>query len=148
MCSERPIYFHNNIFTEKVDEPQTFTYVDTLENYWGCDSIVTLTALVEPCGCELTFPNVFTPDNDGLNDVFYPIIDCDFVVENYQLSVFNRWGQLVFESRNPEEQWDGTHQGKAIPMDVLVYKVQYDVKDEDGIDSRTVSKVGDITLIR
>ena len=148
VCSERPIYFHNNIFTETVDEAQTFTYIDTLTNYLGCDSIVTLTALVEPCGCELIFPNVFTPDNDGINDVFYPIIKCDFMVENYRLLIFNRWGQLVFESQNPTEQWDGIYKDKPLPMDVLIYKVQYDVKDEDGIDNRQVNQVGDITLIR
>ena len=148
VCSDRSIYFHNNVFTETVEEAQTFVYIDTLTNYLGCDSIVILNALVESCGCKLVFPNVFTPDNDGINDVFYPIIDCDFMVDNYRLLIFNRWGQLVFESENPIAQWDGTYQGKALPMDVLIYKVQYDVKDEDGIDNRQVNQVGDITLIR
>ncbi len=102
----------------------------------------------EPCTCNAIFPNAFTPDQDGLNDFFHPVIDCDYPIENYNLMLFNRWGQLIFKTDNLEEKWDGTFKGKPVPTDVLVYKVQYDVIDWNGILIRQTKESGDVTLIR
>ena len=54
----------------------------------------------------LFIPNAFTPDNDGLNDGFLPL-GGGFAVDSYSFMVFNRWGNLVFQSDNPDEAWVG-----------------------------------------
>ncbi len=148
ICSDRPFIFNGSTYVESVSEDQTFIYEDTLTNIFGCDSIDRLVALIEVCGCEMIFPNAFTPDQDGLNDFFHPIIDCDYQIENYRLMLFNRWGQLIFNTNNLEEKWDGTFQGKPVPMDVLVFKIQYDVMDWNGVLIRQANESGDVTLIR
>ena len=56
----------------------------------------------EPC---LAIPNAFTPNGDGVNDFFSPILQCPFPA--YRLQVFNRWGQLIFETDDPKQGWDG-----------------------------------------
>ncbi|MDC3253012.1 PKD domain-containing protein, partial [Crocinitomicaceae bacterium] len=54
-------------------------------------------------------PNSFTPNGDGSNDVFLPILTAGFDESSYQLLIFNRWGELVFESYDPSVGWDGTY---------------------------------------
>ncbi len=67
------------------------------------------------------FPNAFAPG--GFNTTFRPLIDCP--VEDYHLEIFNRWGDLVFESFERLEEWDGTVNGKPAPMDTYIYRVQF-----------------------
>ncbi|MGG9972298.1 gliding motility-associated C-terminal domain-containing protein [Ferruginibacter sp. SUN002] len=59
---------------------------------------------------DIYFPTAFTPNGDGLNDKFGPSGNLN-VVTNYQLSIYNRYGELVFRSKNPFEKWDGSHLG-------------------------------------
>jgi gliding motility-associated-like protein len=51
-------------------------------------------------------PNAFTPNNDGLNDTFRPVVDYERV-RMFSMVIYNRWGQLIFETTNPAEGWDG-----------------------------------------
>ncbi|HEY9115973.1 MAG TPA: gliding motility-associated C-terminal domain-containing protein, partial [Bacteroidales bacterium] len=69
-------------------------------------------------------PNAFSPDGDGLNDEFKPVEKYDFV-KTYQLSIFNRWGQLIFETSNISHGWDGTYQGKSVEQGSYVYKITF-----------------------
>jgi gliding motility-associated-like protein len=94
------------------------------------------------CACYLQFPNSFTPNGDGLNDVFKAESQgCTF--DRYQLRVYNRWGQQVFESIDIEHAWDGFYMGKALPDGVYVYSAV-------GIDSWRKRHVlnGNVTLLR
>lgn len=59
--------------------------------------------------CFINFPNAFTPNNDGKNDLF--LVLTQFQLQDYDLSVFNRWGQKVFETRDQSKGWDGTING-------------------------------------
>ncbi|MBL4787258.1 MAG: gliding motility-associated C-terminal domain-containing protein, partial [Cohaesibacteraceae bacterium] len=85
----------------------------------------------------------FTPNGDGKNDVWeienihlYP--DCD-------VSVFNRWGQLVFSAgKGYDNSWDGTYKGKIVPNGVYVWSLHF--KDENNGD--TNSEIGRVTVIR
>jgi gliding motility-associated-like protein len=65
-------------------------------------------------------PNAFTPNGDGMNDTWGVVGEA---IEDFQLQVFNRWGQLVYETSNPNAHWDGTHLGDKVPMGTYVYKV-------------------------
>jgi gliding motility-associated-like protein len=68
------------------------------------------------------YPNAFTPDQ-ATNSIFRPIVICG--ADDYHLEVFNRWGDLIFESFRYEEGWDGTANGEPAPPDTYIYRVEY-----------------------
>lgn len=88
----------------------------------------------------LDVPNAFTPGRFGRNSW---IQVQGFGIINMSWKIYNRWGQLVYESNNRKTGWDGTQNGKPLPMDVYTYTL--DVEFFDGTRTR---KTGDITLIR
>ncbi|MFT5921739.1 MAG: gliding motility-associated-like protein, partial [Flavobacteriales bacterium] len=73
---------------------------------------------------EVYIPNAFTPNNDGINDVFQPAA-AD--VRDYRLTIWNRWGNLVFETENTEDFWDGSNNGSDhyAQNEVYTYRVEY-----------------------
>jgi gliding motility-associated-like protein len=76
-------------------------------------------------------PNAFTPNNDGFNDEF-SIVLRSFDVEQFELTIFNRWGQQVFYSDSQTEAWDGRHQSTPVEMGVYVWKIQvFSVADNE-----------------
>ncbi|MBK7872677.1 MAG: gliding motility-associated C-terminal domain-containing protein [Saprospiraceae bacterium] len=91
-------------------------------------------------------PNAFSPNGDGVNDTFAMLFQED-VCQPLRVHtwVFNRWGNLVFETDN-NVPWDGTHNGKIAPMDVYVYVVEIIMQSPES--EQQVLKKGDITLIR
>jgi gliding motility-associated-like protein len=68
-------------------------------------------------------PNAFTPDGDGINERFRPII-MDQEEQLYRLSIFDRWGEQIWTSTNPDEGWDGTMGGEVIKTDIYVWKLE------------------------
>jgi gliding motility-associated-like protein len=98
------------------------------------------TVIVEVVNCDIFIPNIFSPNNDGLNDVLYVrgegIAQLSFVI-------FNRWGEKVFETSDPHHGWDGTFKGKQAETGVYVYMVN--VTLENG---QTVKRSGNVTLVR
>ena len=69
------------------------------------------------------FPNAFTPNNDGVNETFRPLITCP--VEEFTMEIFNRWGVKIFETTDPETGWDGNVNGQPAPVDTYIYRVQF-----------------------
>nr|MBA3901940.1 gliding motility-associated C-terminal domain-containing protein [Bacteroidota bacterium] len=71
---------------------------------------------------EHVIPNVFSPNNDGINDYFeiHNINEC----RNYQLTIFNRWGNKVFHTNNIRHYWNGQLNGAPVPEGVYFYKLQ------------------------
>ena len=87
-------------------------------------------------------PNAFSPNGDGINDLFAPILtDIDY--ETYEINIFNRWGDIVFKTNNYDESWDGTFKGENLPQAVYTYKITY--KTRRGIDKQ---ERGDIVLVK
>jgi gliding motility-associated-like protein len=117
---------------------QTTTYYLYVVDEYTQASFDTVT--VEVLQCDLFIPNIFSPNNDGENDVLYVrghgIVDLHFVV-------FNRWGQLVFESKDEHHGWDGKVNGK--PAQVGVYAWQLYAKLNNGA---IVNRRGNVTLVR
>ncbi len=73
--------------------------------------------------CLVIFPNAFTPNSDGQNDIFRPkVYDA---IHNYRLQVYDRWGKLVFSSLAPEAGWDGTFRGARAGVQAYVYICTY-----------------------
>jgi len=72
---------------------------------------------------EVQMPNVFSPNKDGVNDVFKPIVYKG--VASAQLLIFNRWGQLIFETSKPNQGWDGTFNNELLPSGCYFYSLEY-----------------------
>lgn len=84
----------------------------------------TLTLVAEDCDtCEFFLPNAFSPNGDGLNDIYNLKSYCDF--EEFELSISDRWGEQVFYSNDPSFQWDGTFKGKDCSEGVYIYDLIY-----------------------
>lgn len=90
-------------------------------NDFGCKDTSDVLVKVLP-DFALYFPNAFTPDGNTVNEIFAPK---GFGVKEYRLLIFNRWGQLVFESETPYEGWDGTFNGAPANPDTYVYKCNF-----------------------
>jgi gliding motility-associated-like protein len=87
-------------------------------------------------------PNTFSPNNNGVNDVLLPF-GRSWLSENYSFKIFNRWGQLVFQTKTISEGWDGKSKGDLCPNDTYFYIVQI----TDFYDTHHEFK-GHITLLR
>lgn len=96
------------------------------------------------CPCVFEVPNAFTPNGDGINDSFGPVYQCYFA--DYQLRVYNRWGQEVFTSTDPAEGWDGTVSGSDAPSEVYIWHAVYTAWHEGQLFSRSAK--GEVTLLR
>jgi gliding motility-associated-like protein len=121
------------------------------------DATTTYTVSVEENGCvasdQVTItidyeiiiyvPNAFTPNGDGKNDIFFPIIN-DIDPNQYKLLIFNRWGELVFESQQPSQGWDGNHKGMLAQDGAYVWKIY--CKEVSTIE--THEYMGHVTLIK
>jgi gliding motility-associated-like protein len=120
---------------------KTGTYEVTVQNDCGTS---TDTAFVEvfPCDECLFVPTAFTPNGDGRNDQFAPVIKCP--VYNYRLRVYNRWGELVFTTNNPGEGWNGRYKGGTADLGVYMYIMEY---NSANTKSRKLHQ-GNVTLIR
>lgn len=91
---------------------------------------------------EIYFPNVFTPNNDQINDIFHPITNGN-LIHNYRLNIFDRWGTLVFESSNLDKGWNGVYRNVNMNPGVYTYVVHY-----DSCNHHSLIKSGNVTLIR
>ena len=125
------------------DEPGTYTVILIVSSNEGCTDTISHTIIVEP-DFTLYIPNAFTPDNDGLNDLFGPQ-GAHF--DSFEMEIFNRWGESVAHpkpSHGEGRHWDGTAEGGVpAPQGVYIYKIL--VKDFKG---EMHVYVGNVTLIR
>ncbi|MBK9715940.1 MAG: gliding motility-associated C-terminal domain-containing protein [Saprospiraceae bacterium] len=91
---------------------------------------------------DLFVPNVFSPNGDQINDLFLPTFKCD-QVEFYKLQIFDRFGNLVFETLNKDNGWNGKFESQNMNPGVFAYHIQYQIKG-----SKRKLKAGDVTLVR
>lgn len=90
-------------------------------------------------------PNVFTPDGNELNQVFQPVITSGIDVFKYNLRIFNRWGELIFETLDPKIGWDGVSTaGTIVPDGIYTWQIIYNRKNSD--DRKSIE--GFVTLVR
>lgn len=104
-----------------VSENDTY-YVTGINLSTGCSSTGSIEVIPSNACCEFFIPNSFTPNNDGINEEFGPKTMCKFT--DYKLTIFDRWGEKIFESNSPKKHWDGTLKGKACKDDVYVYLIE------------------------
>ena len=90
----------------------------------------------------LFVPNTFTPDGNALNNEFRAIASTE--VETFEIQIFNRWGEVIFESKNIDAGWDGTYKGKLCQDGVYTWKIKY--KETD--NPEPIYMQGHVTLIK
>lgn len=118
----------------------TTQYIVVSSNSIYCKVQDTVTITVDVnCG-DFFIPNVFSPNNDGLNDQINVHGRC---ISTFNLQIFNRWGEKVFETSSLSESWDGTYRGQKLDTGVFVYKA-----DGVSIDGQSFKLKGNITLLR
>ncbi|WP_160711537.1 PKD domain-containing protein [Chitinophaga solisilvae] len=117
----------------------TYNVCLTAANPEGCTETKCkmVSAIVVPL---FDVPSAFSPNNDGMNDVFYVK---GFGVTKFNLKIFNRWGQLVFESSDQRIGWDGRFKGAVQPMDAYAYVVNLEFTD-----GTKANRSGSVTLLR
>jgi len=124
----------------------TITYTLAVTDVNGCTIEESVTIRVNE-ECRIQVPNAFTPNGDGTNDVFRPIMDpCVRTVRQWK--IINRWGQTVFEQVNfpatdPQLGWDGNWEGKPQSSDVYIWVAEFEY-----FDGRRETQHGDVTLVR
>lgn len=132
----------NPVLTPK----KSMTYTVTVANQYGCMASDDMNVTVS-CDASLLFvANTFTPNADGVNDRFYPQGKGIDLVTRF--SVYNRWGQLLFDARNipvndPNSGWDGTYKFERLKPDVFVYILQASCASGQPLEMK-----GDVSLIR
>jgi gliding motility-associated-like protein len=107
---------------------QTFIYVVKAQPVDGGVGIAVSNAIRVTKRAKLVYPNAFTPNNDGNNDVFELVIGQ--FVSSFEMKVFNRWGELVYSTTNEEDKWDGTYRGIELPEGT--YAIMASLTDFEG----------------
>ncbi len=123
------------------DVSRAGTYTVKVTNTCGVTN-ASATVSVKNCACKFYIPTAFTPDKDGKNDIFKPGYQCLF--SNYEMKLYNRFGQLLFTSQDPARGWDGSFKNKQQPIGVYVYEVVY----KDNITGKPGHLKGTVTLLR
>lgn len=91
-------------------------------NRCGADSD-RVNIILKDCYCSFYVPNVFSPNGDGNNDLFGPVYKCDLT--NYQLFIYNRWGELLYQTDDVNSPWNGQGSNGPLPIGTYVYTIQY-----------------------
>lgn len=121
--------------------PGEYNTVLTVTDEHNCVDTAAVTITVIP-DVIIYIPNAFTPNEDGINDVWRPIMD-NYGSDLYELLIYNRWGQLIFKSNEPLVGWDGTVNGQEATPAVYVYSLTY-----QNLMGKKLKKEGTVTLIR
>jgi gliding motility-associated-like protein len=96
----------------------------TVSNQFGCSDFSFIP--IEVIGDIVYYiPNAFTPDGDEFNNVFLPVFTSGFDPYNYLLTIYNRWGEMIYESNNHQIGWDGDYNGKLCPTGIYSYVITY-----------------------
>ncbi|MEM9930364.1 MAG: gliding motility-associated C-terminal domain-containing protein, partial [Bacteroidota bacterium] len=98
--------------------------------------------IAEFCDCEPQIPELITPNGDGRNDQFQIFANCP--VNDYTLMIFNRWGQPVFETTDPNQAWDGNRNGTPQNADTYLYRMVFRFPDSDEV----IVREGQFSLLR
>lgn len=117
-------------------------YKVKVRNQWGCESRDQIQLQEKLCGCDIYLPTVFTPNGDGKNDMFKPVVYC--VPKRFRFQVYNRWGQLVFSTTNAAEGWNGmVRSGSHAEIGNYAWIIEYESFEFPDV----IKKTGVVTLV-
>ena len=135
------VYTNQKLITHQYRDTGTYEVFHIVSNQYGCADTTLTVVHINPQ--PLIFaPNAFSPNGDGKNDIYLPSI---VGALEYEFIIFSRWGDIVFQTTDPYEGWNGTKQntGAMLPQGVYTYTIH--VRD---INLGIASKKGQITLFR
>jgi gliding motility-associated-like protein len=121
--------------------PGNYTVSLVTENAAGCSDSVTFEYIVVNEAFSWFIPNSFTPNGDGLNESFKPYFP-DFVA--YTLYIFDRWGDIIFQSTSVSDSWYGEKKGKPVQQGIYTYRVVF----RSPTDNKEIEKIGSVAVIR
>lgn len=131
-------------FTESFSLPEYGSYIVTLvaSNPFCEDTAIIQINIQE----DLIYyvPNTFTPNGDFVNGMFLPVFTSGIDIENYEFLIYNRWGELIFETTNSTTGWDGTYENLISPDGVYIYQIRF----EDLYTAKAYEIFGHVNLIR
>ena len=130
--SQNPSHFYSDLGDQQV---VLMVNSGPPHNCW--DTIVKIIEIKLPF--QIFVPNAFSPNNDGLNDLFTPI---GSRIVDYKMNIYNRYGKIIYTTNSIEEGWDGTYKNKKMAMGVYTYIII--LETEDG---RAFKKAGTLTLL-
>jgi gliding motility-associated-like protein len=133
------LFLQNNLPDVTATIPNNTYITVNVTSQWGCHASSSIKIYSDAC-CNVTFPDAFTPNNDGKNDKFRPISSSAQTLKSF--IVANRWGKIVFNSSNYNEGWDGTYNGIPQDPDIYFYFLKYVCEDAE------FEKKGNFILIR
>lgn len=115
-------------------------YSVTVSNDFGCESSDTI-LVFDNCNSFIYFPSAFSPNNDGVNDLFKPKYSIDLT--QYQMRIYNRWGELLYESTDVNEGWNGSFRNVPQPLGVYVWTSSYAFRD-----GKKNTESGNLTIVK
>jgi gliding motility-associated-like protein len=115
----------------------------TVSNGFGCTDFTTISIQIK--GDVIYYiPNSFTPDGDEFNNMFTPIFTSGFDPANFEMKIFNRWGELIFQTFDARKGWDGYLDFKQCPIGTYSFSIKYKLPETD--EYRVVN--GHVNLVR
>lgn len=129
MAAPHHVYEHDGVYTVTL----------VANNEYNCPDTVSMEITVRP-EPTLYVPNAFTPDGDGTNDFF---MAKGRNIEEFQMLIFDRWGNVIFKTNNLSSGWDGIVNGEQAKEDVYVYKIQYKTNSNE-----VLTKEGHLSLLK
>ncbi|MDC3252661.1 PKD domain-containing protein [Crocinitomicaceae bacterium] len=117
-------FFSNGVEANPIHQylyPGSHYPMQVVTNEWGCKDTAYSLLFIEPFA--MFIPNAFTPDGDNFNNTFKAF--SDFYIDEWHLKIYNRWGQLLYETFDINEHWDGTFNGDYVPDGSYGYTLQY-----------------------
>lgn len=118
----------------------TYTITQIVNNQYMCTDTLKQLMIVYP-EFRLWVPNCFTPGKDNLNDVFLPIV---IGVINYELDIYDRWGEKIFSTTSTNDGWNGMYKGSLCKEDIYVWRIAY----TNVTDMQYQVKTGHVTLLK
>ncbi|GAB4026271.1 PKD domain-containing protein [Spirosoma koreense] len=136
------LWLTRNDTTRTITVQRAGDYQVQVTNPQGCTAVGT-SRVLNLCEPRVNIPDAFTPNNDGVNDVLQVFTA---YITDYEFRIYNRWGEVIFVSNNPEQKWDGTYKGVAYPSMLYPYILTF--KSESFPERSRVVKRGTVMVVR